>query len=343
MITTRELAKLAGVSQSTVSRSLNDNPGVDPMIKERVRSIAKEHGYVYEGKGKKKLRVLNRKFIGIVMLRNISFLDNFFLNQISSLLIAAVENSNYHAVMIQECYGYQGVSKLNDLMKLNVFDGFIIVNQQYDEILPRHLKDMKIPYILLIYHNRLDDKKDNVIDTDNYLGAYMATEHLIKLGHKRIIALTTSLAEHNDRMQGYREALTDNGLEYDPKLVLSTDCNYNAAYRVTLERIKTFRSATACFAQFDLGVLGICNALKKNGINVPKDFSIVGFDDLDISKIFDPALTTIKQPLEQLTELAVNELISSINSGNLINPCVYLKPELIERDSAAAAPDCSKN
>lgn len=342
MITTRELANLAGVSQSTVSRSLNDSPSVNPRIKERVRGIAKAHGYVYEN-GTKRLCISNRRFIGIIILRNMSFLDNFFINQISSLLINAVENCNYHAVIIQECYGYQGINKLNDLLKLNVFDGFIVLNQQYDEILPRHLKNINTPYVLLVYHNRLDEQKINVVDTDNYLGAYMATKHLINLGHKRIISMTTSLSEFNDRMHGYRDALADNGLEYDPQLIISTDCTYNAAYMATFKRIKTFQSATACFAQYDVGAFGVCNALKKNGLDIPKDFSVIGFDDLDISKVFSPALTTIRQPFDQLAEQAVNMLISSINSGILINSGISLEPELIKRESTAPPPSCSKN
>ena len=335
MITTRELAKLAGVSQATVSRSLNDSPHVSPKIKERVRSIAREHGYIYKKSGGKDTFVSKRKFIGIIMLRNLSFLDIFFINQISACLMTAIENKNYYAMTLRDCYGYQGIDKLNDLLKLNLFEGFIILNQQYDEILSNYLNEIHIPHVLLVYHNRINEPKNSVVDTDNYLGAYMATKHLIDLGHKKIIALTTSLSEFNDRIRGYRSALADNNIEYDSRLIISTDCDYVSAYKITHDRIQTFKSATACFAQYDVGAMAVCNALRDFNINVPKDFSVVGFDDLDISRIFNPALTTIRQPFEQLAEQAVNVLISSINSSNTIHSKIFLEPELMVRDSTA--------
>ena len=170
----------------------------------------------------------------------------------------------------------------------------------------------------------------------------MATKHLIDLGHKKIISLTTYLSEFNDRMRGYRDALIDNNMEYDPKLIINTDCSYDAAYRATFDRIQTFQSATACFAQYDVGAMAVCNALQKYNIIVPRDFSVIGFDDLDVSNVFNPPLTTIKQPFEQLVERAVEMLLSSICSGKLTHSGCLLDPELVIRNSTAPPPPRKK-
>lgn len=238
-------------------------------------------------------------------------------------------------MILRDFYGYQGVNKLNDLLKLNLFEGFVVLNQQHDEILSKYLDEIGVPHVLLVYHNRLDKTQSNVIDTDNYLGAYMATKHLIDLGHKHILALTTPLSEFNDRMRGYKAALVENGIEYHPNLVISTGCDYNSAYKTTLDRLSDFGEATACFAQFDVGAMAMCNAFKELGKNIPNDFSIIGFDDLDISRIFNPPLTTIRQPYDLLAEKAVEVITSSLNYPNITHSKVFLPPELIIRATTA--------
>lgn len=335
MISTHKLAELAGVSQSTVSRCLNDSPHISVETKERVRALAREHGYIIQKKPSKTLCSPARKVIGVLVMRY-RFFEDLFLNQVLCDLYSIIENENYYAMPLLDFYGVNGTERLHDLLSLGIFEGLIIINRKYDEVLDQYLSGIGLPHVYLIYHLRKTAKQSHIIDTDNFAGGYLATKHLIGLGHRKIATITSPLDEFSDRTEGYKAALEEDGIPYDPGLVLSAGVNYQSYYDITALKANIFRGVTALFSQFDVGAFGAINALTEAGYRVPQDVSVIGFDGLDLGTMFRPALTTIKQPYYDLGMQAVERLIQLSNTPDFHGDGkVYLRPDLVVRESTA--------
>lgn len=333
MISTRKLAELAGVSQSTVSRCLNDHSEISIETREKVRALAREHGYLIQRKQSKTLCTPTRKMIGVLVMRH-RFFEDLFLNQVLCELYSIIENENYYAMPLLDFYGVSGTERLRDLLGLGIFEGLIIINRKYDEVLDQYLNSIGLPHVYLIYHLRKTAKQSHIIDTDNFVGGYLATKHLIDLGHKKIATITSALDEYSDRTEGYKVALSEADINFDPDLVFHAGVNYQSYYDIAHMKADVFREATALFSQFDVGAFGAINALADVGYRVPEDISVVGFDGLELGTMFHPTLTTVKQPYSDLALQTVERLIQLANTPNFrADSKVYLRPELIVRNS----------
>lgn len=333
MISTRKLAELAGVSQSTISRCLNDSHEISFETKERIRTLAREQGYIIKKKPAKTVCSSSRKVIGVLVMRH-GFFEDLFLNQVLYELYSIIENENYYPMPLLDFYGVNGTERLHDLLSLGIFEGLIIINRKYDEVIAQYLNSISLPHVYLIYHLRKTAKQSHIIDTDNFAGGYLATKHLIDLGHRKIATITSPLDEYSDRTEGYKAALDEADIKYDSELVFSAGVNYQSYYDITRLKTDVFQETTALFSQFDIGALGAINALGEAGYRVPEDISVIGFDGLDICTMYRPTLTTIKQPYHELALQTVERLLQIANTPNFgADGKVYLRPELIVRES----------
>lgn len=333
MISTRKLAELAGVSQSTISRCLNDSHQISFETKERIRTLARENGYIIKKKHTKTICSSSRKVIGVLVMRH-GFFEDLFLNQVLCELYSIIENENYYAMPLLDFYGVNGTERLHDLLSLGIFEGLIIINRKYDEVIDQYLSSIGLPHVYLIYHLRKTAKQSHIIDTDNFAGGYLATKHLIDLGHRRIATITSPLDEYSDRTAGYKAALNEANIKYDSELVFLAGVNYQSYYDIIRLKTDVFQDTTALFSQFDIGAFGAITALTDAGYHVPDDVSVIGFDGLDVGTMFRPTLTTIKQPYHDLAMQTVERLIQLSNTPNFrADGKVYLRPELVLRES----------
>ena len=335
MISTRKLAELAGVSQPTVSRCLNDRAGISPETKERVRALARENGYIIRKQSKKTVCLARRRAMGVLIMRY-QFFENLFTSQLLYTLYDIISDENYYAVPLPDCYGVGGVEKLRDLLSLNLIEGLIVVNRKFDMDLDDYLKKLQIPYIYLVYHLRNAPGQTNVVDTDNFTAGYIAAKHLIGLGHRRIATVTTPLDEFRDRTRGYQEALRESNIALDSNLILYAQPNYESCYDAVRNHINTLRKVTAVFTQFDVGAIGAMNALQDEGYQIPGDISLIGLDGMEIGEMCRPKLTSVKQPIQDLARTAVTQLLQMLDvpRSKTVAP-VLLAPELIVRESTA--------
>ena len=179
MISTRELAELAGVSQSTISRCLNDHPSISFETKEMVRKLALQYGYVENRKGKKSLLSGKRRTIGILVTGR-PFFDDLFINYTLNLLMTKAAEKNYYTIpMPLSTHEEGGLEKLRDLIRLNIVDSFIILHRHFDQELHQYLKDIGIPHIYLLHCARNSYQAVDIVDSDNCAGGYLGTQHLI--------------------------------------------------------------------------------------------------------------------------------------------------------------------
>lgn len=335
MISTRELAEMAGVSQSTISRCLNDHPSISFETKERVRKLALQYGYVENRKGKRSLLSGKRRTIGILVSSR-PFFDDLFINYTLNLLMTKAAEKNYYVIpMPLSTHEEGGLEKLRDLIRLNIVDSFIILHRHFDQDLHQYLKDIGIPHVYLLHCARNSYQAVDIVDSDNYAGGYLGTQHLISHGHSSIVTVTCPYREFEDRTAGYRQALTENGIPYNEDFVLTVDSNYESAYNAILQNLALVRQASAIYVQSDILTLGVVNALQDAGLKIPEDLSIIGSDGYKLGAIAHPQLDSVAHPIEELTELAVSRLIESAEKSNQLPRQIILRPYIIERGSVA--------
>lgn len=335
MISTRELAEMAGVSQSTISRCLNDHPSISFETKERVRKLALQYGYVENRKGKRSLLSGKRRTIGILVSGR-PFFDDLFINYTLNLLMTKAAEKNYYVIpMPLSTHEEGGLEKLRDLIRLNIVDSFIILHRHFDQDLHQYLKDIGIPHVYLLHCARNSYQAVDIVDSDNYAGGYLGTQHLISHGHSSIVTVTCPYREFEDRTAGYRQALVENDIPYNADFVLTVDSNYESAYNAILQNLTLVRQASAIYVQSDILTLGVVNALQDAGLKIPEDLSIIGSDGYKLGAIAHPQLDSVAHPIEELTELAISRLIESAEKSNQLPRQIILRPYIIERGSVA--------
>lgn len=335
MISTRELAALAGVSQSTVSRSLNDQSGISPETKEKIRALAKKHGYIVRNNPRKTFATSKRKAIGVLSMFQ-PFFNDLFINQLLSVLYSYIEQENYYAMPLLDFAEDSGIQKIRDLMRLNLLEGLIIINRIHDQKIEDFLNEINLPHVYLIYFGRNSSEQVSIVDTDNFLGGYLAAKHLIELGHKNIVTLTSPWDEFHDRTAGYKTALMDNGITPREEYILSGDCYYNVGYQLTQDNLQLFKEATAIYGQCDVTAAGAIHALQDNGIQVPGDVSVIGSDNLELCEMCRPKLTSMAQPFLDLARATVEKLLSTVNNPQQqAQAKTFLQPRIVIRDSTA--------
>jgi LacI family transcriptional regulator len=217
------------------------------------------------------------------------------------------------------------------LRKQNV-DGVILVSAAVAEYAERRiLKEFQKPLIFL--DRRGTDQTEASVGFENRKGAYLATKHLIEAGHRRIGCITGPLKNMSarERYQGYQDALKEAGIDLNSDWVVEGDYQM-AGGEAGIRSLKN-RGITACFIANDWMAYGVYKACYEEGIRIPADLSIVGFDDLMISQAMIPPLTTIHQPNTEMGKTAVQQIVSWIKSGNQPKESTMFEPELVVRNS----------
>lgn len=341
-VTIKDIARVLGISHSTVSRGLNDSPLVAKDTKDKIKKAAEELGFHFNANA----RSLSTKVIGtigIICPENYGeFGPGLFYGSLLNELRHTLEKAKLDIIVSFIYNQYTNENNIERLVVTKKIDGLIIVAPDINYIgkdVLDYMEASEVPYVFL-HHNHSLPKSNNadVFYTDNFMGGYLAAKHLIEIGHKNIMTISSyaNSKEFNERTRGYLEALNKYGLKKNEECIFYGQSDINSGYNIINENLKFIRdnNITAIFAQSDLMAIGCIEAFKEHGILVPNDISMVGFDDLDLIMSFKPHLTTIHQPREELAILSCERLIQLINSKEekkKIN--IMLKPKLIVRDS----------
>lgn len=313
MVTLEDVARLAGVSRSTVSRVINHHPNVRPETRERVWEAIKACGYHPHVMARS--LVTNRtRILGVLIPEAVTkvFTDPFF----PLLLRGATEACNRH--------GYQLVLSLfhdphmrdenyRRTFRSGYLDGAIVASAPLGDPLVASLLEDKVTFVSI---GRSDDPRVPYVDVDNAGGAFQAVDHLIRLGHRRIATITgpLDLPAAKDRLEGYRRALLAHGLEVREEWIFEGD--FTEASGLAGVRSLLPQRPTAIFAASDAMAIGALKGLRQAGLGVPEDVAVVGFDDVPLAVVMEPALTTVRQPIEELGRKAVEMLLSLLGEGD---------------------------
>jgi LacI family transcriptional regulator len=335
-LTTKDLAKMIGVSQSTVSRCLNDSNLVSSKTKEMVKRIAKEQGFLFNANAKS-LSTSKTNTIGIIYPENFYEFENMYMNSLHNQIRNSIENLNMDYIITFVTNKCTGESNIKNLVLRRKVDGLIIVKHELDQEILLFLKKSKIPFIFM--HLFLDNYElldTEIVSTDHFKGGYIATEHLIQLGHKRILCVSDKNqdSEFIARIEGYQAALKDNNIPFDENLVLYAS-SFKEASCLVYANEALIRSVSAVFVHKDIYAWGIIQALKEINIKIPQDIAVVGYDDIELSENLKPYLTTVHQPREEIARITCARLVELINSKKIRETKkIFLQPKLIIRDSS---------
>lgn len=330
--TLAEVAAAAGVSAMTVSRALNDQPGVSRKTRDAVVKLASEMGYE-TNRIAQKLSSGHSRVIGVLA----DHLDNPFVSSLVTGVVRAAAAAG-NEVLIYSLFDHQKRPPAKVLRLLQQFTDGVVALLPYEFGFVQPLTEGRYPVVTI--DNPSEHSELPSVAADSYGGARLAMRHLAELGHKRIAFLSGAeqLDSARQRRRAYDDAVSVLGLVRDPALVLPGDYTLESGRAAAERMLKLKKPPTAVFAGNDMSAFGLMAVLQERGWKIPEDISVVGFDDLPTASHVHPALTTVRQPIEELGRAAVNTLLAMIAGLPAATAKVTLATELVVRQSTAAPP-----
>jgi LacI family repressor for deo operon, udp, cdd, tsx, nupC, and nupG len=327
MVKMSDVAKLANVSTATVSRVLRNPETVKENTRKKVLNVIEQLNY--------QPNILARHFRRnetntiLVMVPNI--LNTVFTGIIEGIESEAARNG-YRVLLGNTNKSVENEYGLIDLLKQKQTDGMILFSARMD---PKTLVNLSEEYPIVLTTAYIDGLKVPTVSIDNISSSRNAVEHLIKLGHTRIAHISGPLEFNGsrDRYKGYQQALLQNDLKIDSMLVQEGDFTLESGYNLMLKFIAMEHPPTAVFTANDEMAMGVVKAAKDYGLKVPEDLAVVGFDNISFSAIFEPALTTVAQPLFKMGQVSMQLLLQQIQGVQVSKIQHILESELIIRDS----------
>ena len=337
-----DVAKKAGVSITTVSRVLTNSPHpVNSKTRERVLLAAEALGFTPNALARA-LASDKTNIVGIIV-GDAS--DPYFATIVRGISDEASQNG-YLTFICNSDRVVENELNFLRLMRNYHVDGVIfagggLTDSAYLAQFPGLLAEFdnrRVPVVVLGHHGF----QAPMISIDNQKAAQEMTEYLIGLGHRRIgfIAGPSSLTTSNIRTQGYIQALANHNIPFDPNLVMESNFTYEDGLQLADQMLKLDKHPTAIFGSNDQTAIGCLVGLKQRGVSVPKDISVVGFDDISAALYVDPPLTTIRVPMREMGLLSMKQLLCAINNEP-IEPLLILHHELVVRASSMPPPNPS--
>lgn len=336
-----EIAKLAGVSRSTVSRVINNYSNVPEETKERVLEVINKYNYVPHASARM-LAGKKNKILGLFLMdekpetKSSKVFVSAYLSKISSAIVDSANKYGYNVLVsiVAENKDFKGVQELfyNRTISAGIFVG---AKNNHPEIIGLIDEGFKVA----IMDQNVKDSKDPfnkciVVNADNYSGAYDSTVHLIKLGHRKIAHITGDLASNSaiKRLEGYKNALKDNYIHVKNSYIIKGLFTEESGYNCT-KKLFSKEKPTAIFVDNDTMCLGVMKAINELNLKIPEDVSIIGFDDLEISKYINPPLTTNRLNLFEMAGILTSNIIKVVEEDSNYSAQYLIPVKLIERQS----------
>lgn len=334
MVRLKEVAKKAGVSVATASRIINDKPSQVPISQETKRKVleaAKKLNY-YPNIFARSLRTKKTGIVGLIVS---DITDPYFGGIIDGVEKVLNENDYYFFLSSAQNSPEKEELYVTKFRK-GLVDGLLILGgtQRFTDNEVKQIMESGIPIVLVgrsAPHHNISS-----VTVDNFRGGFLATEHLIKLGHRHIVHITSHKprADGKERLNGYKSSMEKYGLK-DRFWIEKGDITAESGYEVMSNILGKIKRPSAVFALNDRSALGVIQAIRNQGLRIPEDIAVVGFDDIPISAHFNPPLTTVRQPQTEMGKLGAELLLKVIRKEDEITEnIIILKPELIVRRSS---------
>ncbi|WNH08937.1 LacI family DNA-binding transcriptional regulator [Thalassobellus suaedae] len=313
-VTLKQIAEHLNISVTTVSKALKDYPDVSKKTKGLVKELAKTLNYKPNAFAVN-LRTKESKTIGLI----IPVIVHHFFSSVIKGIVAQAEKKGYLVIILQSNESYELEKKQIDLLLSQRVDG-ILISIANGTANFNHLNEvLALNKPMVMFDKIAKIVKCSKIIIDDRKAAYDATQHLIDTGCKRIAHFRGPLLPQNsiDRFLGYKKALLDNNMPYDPSLVYICECgdmSFEEGKKSAQQLLKDHSDVDGIFINTDLVAIGALNEFNKQGIKIPEEISIVGFSNWFMSSVISPTLTTIDQPGYQMGKTAFKQLYKEIKA-----------------------------
>ncbi len=328
-VTIMDVAREAGVSPTTVSRVLNNQDHVRPDKRARVLTAMTRLGYVVNQQARSLAGGRSHRQSGLLVHEvGVSYTGEI-IRGIEEELVAA----QYELMLYTTHRRKTKESTYVATLTRGMTDGLLLLLPLNPQAYLESLHQERFPYVL-IDHQGTNEACPAVAAT-NRQGSYDATAYLIELGHRRIGFVTGEmrLGCAVDRLEGYKAALADHGIAFDPALVVEGHFQQPDGYAGANALLALPDPPTAIFASNDVSAFGVMDAVRDHGLRIPEDVSVIGFDDIPEAAHVHPGLTTVRQPLEQMGRLATRMLLRQIKDPEYTGERIELPTELVIRQS----------
>lgn len=331
-ITVKDVAKRAAVSQATVSRVINNSPNVSEKTRQRVQAAIKELGYQPNEVARSMARARTHT-LGYVL----ADVTNPFYAETAKWIVDEARRNGYQVIL----YNTEDDARLQEdaietLIRRRV-DGMLIASARWNDKTISRLLKLRYPFILL--NRRSRNPQANWIVLNNRLGGFMATRHLIQLGHRVIgfIGGARFASTTRERLAGYVDALKHYNIPINKRLIYIGAFDAGHAMSAMRSLMNSRPIPTAVFAANDLLALAAMEALMAGGYRIPEDISIIGFDNINISGHQAIRLTTVSQQSEKMSRMAVRTLLEILHASKRHTPpCqIMINPELVVRSTTS--------
>lgn len=338
-VTSSDVAKLAGISRTTVSFVLNNVAGVNisEPTRQAVIDAARQLNY-HPDEAALSLVSGKSRTIGLVLRQSHEqvFADAF-LPQVILGMGQATEKRGFH-IMVVPLAPDDNSSNYTSLIHRNRVDGIVLSGPRSDDKEVVELYKSGVPIMLM---GQLPGSEIPVVDINTVDGANKVIKHLVDLGHRDIAMISNAPFEYTSaqqRLTGYRNALEDANIIYETQKVKAGNFTPASGFTAMEELLSYSSRPSAVFVASDVVALGAIQAAKRAGLRIPQDISIVGFDDIPLAAYFDPALTTIRLPAYALGWAVGDRLTALIQGEQLMNHELFMDTDLVIRESSSRAP-----
>jgi LacI family transcriptional regulator len=331
-VTIYDVAKALNLSPSTVSRGLKNHPHIRKETRKKIHTAANEMGY-RQNRFASNLRQKHTNTIGIVVPR----LNSYFMATAIAGIEKITSENGYGLIISQSLESWsKEISCVNTLFNSRV-DG-LLVSLAYDTKNMNHFDLLFNKEIPVVFFDRVADCNGCMsVIIDNYKAGYEATTHMIGQGCRRIVHLGGNMLRnvYSDRYRGYRQALADNKLEFDPRFLIVSDMSGQAGKETAQKILKMKPHPDGLFSSNDTSAVAAIVELSKAGVKIPDDIAIAGFNNEPVSQVIQPNLTTVDYPALEIGEMAATSLINKLKDSMKAElSYIVLKHNLIVRESS---------
>ena len=337
-ITIKDIAQKCGVGVSTVSRAINNHPDISEETKSKIMKVVKENNFV-PNKSARNLKILDSKTIAVL----IKGIDNPFFQKMIKVFEEEIQNRKYSFILHRVDTNQDEVEVALELIKEKRLKGIVFLGGKFSHQ-EKKLKEIQIPFVLstIAIAENVDKNIYSSVSVDDKSESEKIVNFLCDQGHTKIAILVAGKSDRSIsklRVEGYRNALKSRNIPINENLIRHTDDNENIqvienGYKLMKELLESKEEFTAVYSISDSMAIGASKAILESGKRIPQDYSVVGFDGLDITYYYNPSITTISQPVDDMARETTKILFDLINNKTKNQHKVF-KGELIVRESTS--------
>lgn len=337
-ITIKDIAKKCGVGVSTVSRAINNHPDINQKTKNMIMEVIKTTGFVPNNSARN-LKRIDAKSIAVL----VKGITNPLFSDMIKVIEEETQKKKYSLVLKHVEYYEDEVNVALELVKEKRLRGIIFLGGYFFHS-EEKIGNLRVPYIFSTIGTAVSENINRAlyssVAVDDRKESHRMTSYLIGLGHREIVILSAE-SESNSigqlRLEGYKDALLEAGIPFNEQLICQVEedvehYSMENGYCTTKKLIESGEKFTAVYATADMLAVGACRALLEAGMCIPQDVSVAGYDGIDVGKYYNPAITTIKQPVKEMAETTI-KLLFDIIAGHKSYEHIVFPAKLVVRES----------